>query len=114
LFGISSLSATDSPPSQLGNDYVLYMEQKLRYYENMSLKLFGRNIPQILLMHANLLNADHLDRLAEMFKRNGYSFTSLETALKDDTYRTPVSVSGKWGREHSLKATRKRQRMLRK
>ena len=83
--------------TRIGNDYITYMEQKLLYFENMSQKLFGRNIPHVLLMHASLLNADHLDRLAEMFRRNGYTFISLEAALKDDAYKTPVKVFGKWG-----------------
>jgi len=83
--------------TRIGNDYVSYMEQKLLYYENMSQKLFNRNIAQILLIHASLLNADYLDRLADMFKRHGYSFVSLEAALKDNAYKTPVKVFGKWG-----------------
>jgi hypothetical protein len=83
--------------TRIGNDYVIYMEQKLLYYEKMSQKLFGRNIPHILLMHASLLNADYLNRLAGMFKRNGYGFISLEIALQDDAYKTPVQAFGKWG-----------------
>jgi len=83
--------------TRIGNDYIIYMEQKLSYFENISQKLFGRNIPHVLLIHASRLNADHLDRLAEMYKRNGYTFITLETTLKDPAYKTPVTAFGKWG-----------------
>jgi hypothetical protein len=32
-----------------------------------------------------------------MFRKNGYSFVSLYTALEDAAYQTPVTVYGKWG-----------------
>ncbi len=83
--------------TRIGNDYITYMEQKLLYYENISQKLFARNIPHTLLIHASRLNADHLDRLAEMYARNGYTFINLEVALKDPAYKTPVKAFGKWG-----------------
>jgi peptidoglycan/xylan/chitin deacetylase (PgdA/CDA1 family) len=83
--------------TRIGNDYVSYMEKKLLYYENMSSQLFGRNISHILLIHASLLNADYLDELTQMLRRNGYNFVTLETALKDDAYKTPVTAFGKWG-----------------
>ena len=39
-------------------DYIKYMEAKLVFYENQSQKLLPGNIPQILLIHANILNSD--------------------------------------------------------
>ncbi|HBX66365.1 MAG TPA: polysaccharide deacetylase-like protein, partial [Balneolaceae bacterium] len=42
---------------KVGETYVEYMEEKLQFYEKSSETLFGRNIPQTLLIHANLLNA---------------------------------------------------------
>jgi len=43
---------------------------------------------QILLIHANLLNAYVLPDLINYYKQNGYTFVSLEDALK--TFKTPV------------------------
>src|SRR5437763_11390261 len=39
--------------------YVPYIRSKFIYFENESRKLFGRNIKQILLLHANSINAEH-------------------------------------------------------
>jgi hypothetical protein len=73
----------------IGTDYVAYMEKKLVYFEDQSQKLFGYNIPQIFLMHANAINADYIDQLAAMIKRHDYKFVSLDRALEDKAYLSP-------------------------
>lgn len=74
---------------QIGASYVPYMESKMDYWERQSEKLFNRNINQILLIHANSINAEYLDDLAKMFVKRGYKFLSLENALKDEAYKLP-------------------------
>ena len=83
--------------AKIGKDYVTYMEKKVRYFEIQANRLFGRNIKQILLLHASLLNSDYVDSLAKMLRRNNYDFVSMDKALKDETYQTEISVYGKWG-----------------
>lgn len=82
---------------KIGSAYVDYMEDKLLYFEQQSQKLFGRNINQILLTHANLLNAHYMDDLAEMYQKHGYEFVSQGEALNDEAYDHPVTVFGDWG-----------------
>jgi peptidoglycan/xylan/chitin deacetylase (PgdA/CDA1 family) len=72
----------------VGEEYINYMELKLKYYEGQSEKLFARNIRQILLIHANSLNSDYIDELLQMFSKHSYTFVSLETALQDELYKT--------------------------
>lgn len=79
---------------KVGDAYVPYMERKLEYWERQSVKLFGREIAQIMLIHANFINSDYFDDLAAMFKKRGYRFVDLETALKDDAYRMPDKFVG--------------------
>lgn len=83
--------------SRIGHDYVEYMEKKLRYFEKQAYVLFGRDINQVLLLHANLLNADYTDSLAVMYRRNNYDFVSIEKALEDTAYQTDVTFFGNWG-----------------
>lgn len=78
----------DNLRKSIGSEYIRYMELKLRYYEGQSEKLFGRNIRQILLIHANSLNSDFMGDLLSMFVKNGYIFVNLETALQDELYKT--------------------------
>jgi len=74
---------------QIGDDYLVYMDKKIAYWEKQSDRLFRRQIPQILLIHASLMNSEYLGRLAKVFNRRGYGFIDLDTALKDDAYRLP-------------------------
>ena len=82
---------------RIGRDYISYMEKKLLYYESLSDSLFGRNISQILLIHASLLNADYMDKLIALYRDYNYSFVSMDQALEDPAYQTPVTVYGNWG-----------------
>lgn len=82
---------------QVGDAYVPYMDKKLDYWERQSVKLFGFEVPQTLLIHANFINSDYFDDLAAMFVRRGYKFVDLETALKDSAYRSPDTFIGRGG-----------------
>lgn len=94
----SLLKTTDRQLQQkLGNEYVAYMQAKLKYYEGQSQKLFGRNISHILLLHANTLNSDYLSDILDMFVANGYTFVSLSVALNDELYNTPDAYYKKGG-----------------
>ncbi len=81
----------------IGETYVNYMADELKFMEGLSVNLFGRNIRQVVLLHTNALNADFLGKLAEVYERNNYKFIRMKDALKDKAYQTPVTVYGDWG-----------------
>ncbi len=74
---------------KISRDYLTYMKKVIEYYERLSADYLGYELPQILLIHANLLNADYMDELVALFKERGYDFISLEEALKDEAYARP-------------------------
>jgi|GEM_PF-189148 len=82
---------------RIADEYVPYMERMFEFYERMSVELFGREIAQTLLVHANALNADHFERVAAMMKRRGYEFVTLEEALKDKAYEHRDTYTGETG-----------------
>jgi peptidoglycan/xylan/chitin deacetylase (PgdA/CDA1 family) len=82
---------------QVGGAYVPYMERKLEYWETQSAKVFGREIAETLLLHANFINSDYLGDLIAMFKRRGYKCVDLDTALRDEAYRLPDNYVGPAG-----------------
>jgi peptidoglycan/xylan/chitin deacetylase (PgdA/CDA1 family) len=82
---------------QIGAAYIPYLEAKMDYWERQSMKLFGREIKQILLLHANSINSDYFDDAANMLKKRGYKFVTLEEALKDETYELPDTFTKKNG-----------------
>jgi len=84
-------NAGDAEAAQrLGEDYLRYMLSVVEFYEGQAEQIVGRAIPQILLIHANALNADWLGPLLEALAARGYSFISLEEALADPVYARPV------------------------
>ncbi len=74
---------------EIGAAYIAYLDAKTDYWERQSVKLFGREIRQILLLHANFINSDYFDDVAKMYKKRGYKFITLDEALKDEAYQLP-------------------------
>jgi len=77
--------------------YIPYMDQKFAYFEQQSMALFGYEMKQTLLIHANALNADHFDKLARMIEKRGYKFISLDEALTDKAYTSADTYAGPAG-----------------
>ncbi len=83
--------------ARIADAYVPYMESKVEFFERNSRDLFGREIPEVLLVHANMLNAERFGDLASMFERRGYRFITLDRALEDEAYRSPDTFVGTGG-----------------
>lgn len=66
--------------------YLDYMEAVADYFERQSTLIVGREIRQILLIHANALNAASFDELASRYEARGYRFVPLDRALEDSAY----------------------------
>ena len=70
-------------------EYLEYVDTVFNYAESESAKLFGRQIPQVLLIHDNALNTECLDALLTKLEQRGYKFISLQEAMTDPAYATP-------------------------
>jgi peptidoglycan/xylan/chitin deacetylase (PgdA/CDA1 family) len=81
----------------VGDAYVPYMERKIDYWEHQSIALFGREIKQVLLIHANSINADHFGEMVRMLRKRGYRFITLDEALKDSAYGSADTFTGTGG-----------------
>jgi peptidoglycan/xylan/chitin deacetylase (PgdA/CDA1 family) len=79
---------------QLVSSYLSYSDAMLAFAEQLSKDLVGYEVKQILLLHANELEADHLKELVEMIRKRGYRFISLEDALSDQAYSMPDTYVG--------------------
>lgn len=82
---------------RVGGDYVRYMLAMTTYYEQQTRELFDRDIPQVLLIHANKLNADFLGALLYELSERGYAFVSLDEALKDPVFSSKDEFTGSGG-----------------
>ena len=86
-----------SVADRIRTDYLRYMEEVFVFYEKLSRDTLGYELPQILLLHDNRLNADTLDDLVAMARRRGYRFISVDEALKDPAYRRQDAYVGPRG-----------------
>jgi peptidoglycan/xylan/chitin deacetylase (PgdA/CDA1 family) len=71
--------------------YVPYMDSVFAHFERVSREFLGYEVKQVLLLHANELNADHLGRLIRMLRTRGYRFVTLDAALDDPAYALPAA-----------------------
>jgi len=85
--------------------YLNQVDVGFEYAEMASMELFGYELPQILLIHCNELNALTLrDTIARLRKR-GYEFITLDEAMKDPAYQRPDTFAGPGGSWLSRTAT---------
>lgn len=74
---------------RVSEEYLRFAALKFEFCERVTNDLFDHPIKQILLIHANELNADNFESLVRMIKGRGYAFITLEQALQDPVYRFP-------------------------
>jgi peptidoglycan/xylan/chitin deacetylase (PgdA/CDA1 family) len=82
---------------KIADAYLLHMDSAIAFHEALSQSLFGRPIRQVLLLHANELNADHAGSLFERIRARGYQFVSLARALEDPAFASPDNYAGRAG-----------------
>ena len=76
----------ESLAARVVDAYLQHLEASTAFYERLSMDVFGREIPQVMLLHANLLNAEHVGRVIAMLQDRGYAFVSIQEALADSAY----------------------------
>jgi peptidoglycan/xylan/chitin deacetylase (PgdA/CDA1 family) len=106
------LSRHDSTSARrLRAEYLEFTSKVVEYYGRLSQQIFGHEIPQIFVLHANRLNADTLDQILKIFEKLNYRFVTLEEAQADPAYKTPDTFftefgpmwAYRWAREKNIK-----------
>jgi peptidoglycan-N-acetylglucosamine deacetylase len=88
---------------RLVEGYLSYTTTVFDYYEKLSKDLIGYEPAQILLLHANWMEAEHIGELLELLRKRGYQFVTLNEALSDSAYSMPdefVAEEGSGWIEH--------------
>jgi peptidoglycan/xylan/chitin deacetylase (PgdA/CDA1 family) len=93
-----ALDAADSTAADsVARTYIAYMDTVTGFYEAQARAIVGHEPPQVLLLHANRLNAHHLDDLLAMLQGRGYGFVTIDEALEDSAYALPDEYVGPAG-----------------
>src|SRR5256885_11101924 len=83
--------------NELAKSYLAYSDAVFAYSEQLSKQVVGYEPKQILLLHGNQLEADHIGELLDVFRKRGYRFITLEDALSDQAYSLPDTYVGEEG-----------------
>ncbi|MGD8827833.1 MAG: serine hydrolase [Gammaproteobacteria bacterium] len=82
---------------QVGEAFIRHILAAVRHADAVSRRKLGRQMPQVLLLHANSLVDDYLDELLLALHRNGARFVPIEKALSDTAYQREDDYVGKKG-----------------
>ena len=88
VLGVALGRNDEALAARLRSAYVEFGVTATAFAERVSPQVFGEEIPQTLLIHANRLNADCLDDLLRRLEDRGYTFVSLSDAMAHPAYRT--------------------------
>ncbi len=83
--------------AELKELFLAHASESLDYAEGQSMKVFGRNIPHVLLLRCGISTAAFLGDLIQFLRERGYSFVSFPEALSDPAYQTEESYFGPLG-----------------
>ncbi len=93
-----ALAYTDpAQRERVKREYLPYLESVIAFFEQRSIEVAGHECKQIMLLHASQLNADMMPGILAMFRRRGYTFVSLDAALRDPAYQLPENYVGRGG-----------------
>ena len=77
---------------QLHDSYLATAAEYIRVYRELAQRLYGHDVPYVLLMHVGAFDAHMLPELIALFRERGFAFITLEDALKDPVYRADPQV----------------------
>jgi peptidoglycan/xylan/chitin deacetylase (PgdA/CDA1 family) len=82
---------------EVRQDYLASLRVAVRHHEAASDRLFGRTVPQILLLHANAVGAGNWDALFSWLAANGHRFATADEVLADSAFAEPQDVVARYG-----------------
>ncbi len=102
--------------ASIADAYVEHVRRAAARYRGLAKARVGREVAQVLLLHANSLASDQLGRLLIALRGDGFRFVTLEQALEDPVYaqeddwvdpvgaswllRIPPATPALWGWDH--------------
>lgn len=81
----------------LKSSFLAAADDNIRRYREMSQKLYGRDVPYVLLMHIGALDAEVMPELLKLYRSRGFTFVTLAEAESDEFYRAQTELGGPLG-----------------
>jgi peptidoglycan/xylan/chitin deacetylase (PgdA/CDA1 family) len=81
----------DATIARMESAWLAAAEGSLAYYHSLSMQLYQRDIPYVLLMHIGAFDARMLPRLLALYRDKGVTLITLDQAERDPFYRTDTA-----------------------
>ena len=81
----------------LRTSYLATADQYITLYRDLTHTLYGRDISYVLLMHIGAFDAKMLPELLDLFRKRGFTFTTLSEVMKDPVYKEDPDMALKYG-----------------
>ena len=79
--------------AELERMYMAAAQENIDASRDAARKIFGRDIPYVLLMHVSAMSAHMMPRLLQLYRSAGFRFVSLPEAESDPAYRSYTDLS---------------------
>jgi peptidoglycan/xylan/chitin deacetylase (PgdA/CDA1 family) len=97
--------------ARIRSEYLAYTTLEIDYYSQLHKQVLGHEIPHVMLLHVDQLNADTIEDILKIFESRNYRFITLRTALSDPAYSIPDTLIARdglmwgyrWARERNVK-----------
>jgi peptidoglycan/xylan/chitin deacetylase (PgdA/CDA1 family) len=96
-YDLARVRGDSAGAGRIAEAFLTYMDTVVGFYERQAQLILGRDLPQVLLLHASTLNGDTFDRLATRLEERGYRMIPLDEALTDSAYASPDRYTGPGG-----------------
>lgn len=105
-----AFAADDKPMiKRIERAYLDHTRIQIDYYGKLGRQVMGRDVPAIMLLHTNRINAAVMNRLLGLFLSADYRFVSLAEAQSDPAYAVTPAVATKFGPMWAYRWARERQ-----
>ena len=87
----------DAAITWLQSSYLTTADQYITVFHQTSYRLYGRDIPYVLLLHIGAFDARMLPDLVALLRSRGFTFTTLQQAQSDPVYSVDPAIGYKGG-----------------
>ncbi|HEY1744458.1 MAG TPA: polysaccharide deacetylase family protein [Granulicella sp.] len=87
----------DAAITWLQRSYLATADQYITVFHETSYRLYGRDIPYVLLLHIGAFDAEMLPDLIALLRSRGFTFTTLQQAQSDPVYSVDPAIGYKGG-----------------
>jgi peptidoglycan-N-acetylglucosamine deacetylase len=97
-YGQAVRAGDDARAREIGQAFIEHILAATAHYRDVARERVGRDVAHVLLLHANLLVADHIGALLDRLRdEQGFRFVSVEEAHRDPVYRRPDGYTSERG-----------------